>query len=385
MNYVIIYAGANLICAFLLAMLLQKDIKRLARQGKQRLYDQALACQIFYLLADSVWVLVDGNVIRKNETSMGIINCIVYILLIVGAYTWYLYSEAVQKGVAEYKKIRSRFFEILGIVAILFEIFSFLLGKGYWVDNEGVYHHLGLFLFVMSLPFVYLITGSVKAFFRAFEKETSSEKRELVQAGVYPWAFLLFGLIQVFLYRVPVLCFGCSIAMVNVYVNNLFNMISADSLTQLNNRSQLQRFLSGAIRSSEKKQDLYVVMLDIDFFKVINDTYGHVEGDRALIVMASVLRGACGTEKNDIFISRYGGDEFAMVIRADSDEEIEGILHRMSQSLEEKVMEQNLPYPMRFSAGYSRFLGEGDTMTACLNRADTEMYKVKKEHKSVRK
>ena len=157
-------------------------------------------------------------------------------------------------------------------------------------------------------------------------------------------------------------------------------MISADPLTQLNNRTQLQRYLSGAVRNLEDEQKLYIIMLDIDRFKTINDTYGHVEGDRALMVVAAELKAAARFEKSRLFISRYGGDEFVLVTRTSREEDVQNLIRRINLDLEDKVLKDGLRYPLHISAGYSCFQGEGDTPTACLRRADEAMYIEKKKN-----
>jgi len=380
LNYVTIYVGDSLICALILCIILYHDLTKFTRQEKQNLFDQAVIMQILYLTADSFWALIDGGVIRRTSFSMGMINSIVYILSVCAAYTWYVYSESMQRNVLKPEKYRSFVFEIIGILSSLTVVFSFLLGYGYWIDEEGIFHHLPFYLAVMVVRMVVLVTASVKAFLRAGKKGNSLERQEYFLTGLYPFAYIVFGGIQLFLHRIPVLCFGAIFTMMIVYINNLYGMISADPLTQLNNRTQLQRYLSGAVRYLEEDQKLYIIMLDIDHFKTINDTYGHIEGDRALMVVASELKAACRFEKNRLFISRYGGDEFVLVTRTSQEEDIKNLIRRINLDLEDKVLTDGLRYPIHISAGYSCFQGEGDTPTACLHRADEAMYIEKKKN-----
>ena len=380
LDYIKIYVGANLICIFLLGIILYNDLTKFTRQDKQNLFDQTIVMQILYMAADSAWALIDGKVIKKTGFSMGLINCIVYLLILGASYAWYVYSEARQRDVFKPEKIRSLFFEILIVLSALTMLFGFLLGHGYWIDEDGAAQYLPFYLAVMMVPLLFIVTASVKAFIRAGKTENSFEKREFVQAGMYPLVFVIAGILQLTMYRVPVLCFGCVIGILIVYINNLYGMISADPLTQLNNRAQLQRYLSGAVRNLEEDTRLYIIMLDIDRFKTINDTYGHVEGDRALMVVALELKAVCRTEKNRAFISRYGGDEFVMVTRAREEEEVLNLVRRINLNLEDRVLRDKLQYPIHISAGYAYFLGEGDTPTACLRRADEEMYKEKKRN-----
>ncbi|MBS7700576.1 MULTISPECIES: diguanylate cyclase [unclassified Chelatococcus] len=95
--------------------------------------------------------------------------------------------------------------------------------------------------------------------------------------------------------------------------DQLAEMALTDALTGLSNRRRIENSLAGEIARLAGSGDwLSVVMLDIDFFKEFNDTYGHLEGDRCIAMIASALRRAL-KRANDL-PARYGGEEFACVL-----------------------------------------------------------------------
>ena len=212
----------------------------------------------------------------------------------------------------------------------------------------------------------------------ARKAEHRDERQLYWLIGVYPLGVLVFGLIQVFLLNAPLFCFGCTIMMLSFYILHMQQMISLDQLTRLNNRGQINRFMEQF--QYRENARIYAIMLDIDRFKTINDTYGHVEGDRALMVVAAELKAAARFEKSRLFISRYGGDEFVLVTRTSREEDVQNLIRRINLDLEDKVLKDGLRYPLHISAGYSCFHGEGDTPTACLRRADEAMYIEKKKN-----
>lgn len=92
-----------------------------------------------------------------------------------------------------------------------------------------------------------------------------------------------------------------------------------DPLTGLANRRQLESFLNRSWRRGQRAASpLSLLMVDLDRFKELNDSRGHLEGDRALVRIASVLRG-CAKRDTDL-AARFGGDEFVLVLR-DTDAE----------------------------------------------------------------
>lgn len=108
---------------------------------------------------------------------------------------------------------------------------------------------------------------------------------------------------------------GITLAIFQVYINSMEQMISQDALTQLKNRNELIKYLSDKMKNNDRRKNLYLLMMDADYFKKINDQYGHMEGDNALVCIAEVLR-EVGVEK-EYFVARYGGDEFIVIYEAE--------------------------------------------------------------------
>ena len=104
-----------------------------------------------------------------------------------------------------------------------------------------------------------------------------------------------------------------------------------DALTGLSNRAGLDRALASAIsRHNRHGEPFSVLMLDMDHFKSINDTYGHGMGDEVLRKVATVIVAACRPYDQ---ISRYGGEEFAVIISRSGDQEAEKVSRRVLQEI----------------------------------------------------
>lgn len=95
-------------------------------------------------------------------------------------------------------------------------------------------------------------------------------------------------------------------------ISSMKDMATFDTLTHLYNRTYFNQVLEVEFKNSlQNRQPLSIIMVDIDHFKAINDQYGHDEGDRALIHIASLLKGSL--RKHDI-VARFGGEEFLIVL-----------------------------------------------------------------------
>ena len=150
-------------------------------------------------------------------------------------------------------------------------------------------------------------------------------------------------------------------------------LISTDPLTGLNNRNQLQRYL----QLQREAKDTFVIMVDVDHFKQINDTYGHIEGDKALILVSKALKKACGRLKMSVFLCRYGGDEFLMIAQTKKPDDV---LKIVRDSLQEEIANREGPqtYSIEVSLGYARWDGDVADFKDCVAHADQKMYEDKR-------
>ncbi|MBP5617895.1 MAG: GGDEF domain-containing protein, partial [Clostridia bacterium] len=163
--------------------------------------------------------------------------------------------------------------------------------------------------------------------------------------------------------------------MLIVYIKTMDTQISTDALTGLNNRGQLMRYVSIKSNLSPEDRLTFLVMFDVNNFKTINDTYGHAEGDRALVLVAEALRSAVKGREVPGFLGRYGGDEFVIIAHPVHKEEMDLLLEDIRSRIEAAAKNNALPYRLTVGAGCDEFQQGGqDTFQKCLQRADKKLY-----------
>ncbi|MEO6678016.1 MAG: diguanylate cyclase [Pseudomonas sp.] len=152
-----------------------------------------------------------------------------------------------------------------------------------------------------------------------------------------------------------------------------------DSLTGLANRRLFERALDIEFgRGARQSSPLSLVMLDIDFFKRYNDTYGHVAGDHCLAEVARALKSCCH-RKADLAV-RYGGEEFAVLL---PDTDIHGAMV-IAEQIRRSVMDKNITHSgsptgyVTVSLGCYSFIPTGrDSIEVFIQRADAALYQAK--------
>ena len=174
---------------------------------------------------------------------------------------------------------------------------------------------------------------------------------------------------------------GSCIDVTDKVEGNFYKEISqTDSLTEVLSR---QYFVSQLQNSFEMAKvhgnDLTVAMMDIDKFKDINDTYGHMTGDSALKLFASVVKDKI--RDSDLF-GRYGGDEFIIAFRNTTVSTAESIIDRVNESLERSVLKTDTDsITLTMSVGLCGLSDENSSDEIIL-KADKRMYREKKDKKA---
>lgn len=257
---------------------------------------------------------------------------------------------------------------------------AYMIVPNFWISEQGELNSW-YYPMLLAAPLFYILSSFVISMRNAARAESREIKKRYRMIGLYPLSVVFFGIVQTVLLDAPLFCFGCTIMMLHFYIQSMQAQISVDSLTRLNNRGQIERYLS-QIKYREN-MPIYAAMMDVDHFKKINDTFGHAEGDRALVLIAETLKQTVG-KIGGAFIGRYGGDEFVLIVHSAE----EGIMERAAevlQSIATKKQEENkLLYNLNLSVGYDRLGAAPDTMENCLKRADEKLYENKRKKGTLR-
>lgn len=159
----------------------------------------------------------------------------------------------------------------------------------------------------------------------------------------------------------------------------LFKKAMTDEMTDLYNHRYFKVRLENELREhGERKKTLGLLLLDIDFFKKVNDTYGHLVGDIVLKATAQCLKSFC--RSTDV-PARYGGEEFALILPDIEEINILSIGERLRQTIEALAIPvAGMEQPMKITAsiGLSLFPLHGRTPTDLIAQADEALYEAKR-------
>ncbi|MDQ1245281.1 MAG: hypothetical protein QG565_1622 [Campylobacterota bacterium] len=150
-----------------------------------------------------------------------------------------------------------------------------------------------------------------------------------------------------------------------------------DGMTGLYNRRFLEEIIEKIMSHASRHKETYaVMMLDVDFFKMVNDTYGHDIGDKVIIALAKVLKNSI--READLAI-RYGGEEFLVLLSNATDEGIMQVATKIHSAFGALSFDVGAAESLKktLSIGIAKFPTDGDTIWKCIKYADTALYVAK--------
>lgn len=255
------------------------------------------------------------------------------------------------------------------IIHFIFEIVSVFFGFVFYIDQSNVYHRsYGYFVYVISFIVAMLY------FYETMIRVNHYYKKERYGALLLMMLFTISGVCAQFIFP-EVRTTWLSIAIFTVIYYQYFNAIvlQSDGLTHLLSRLSFER----KIAQAKRKQ--MILFYDVDRFKMVNDTYGHLFGDYCLKIIADELMHTYGRYG---LCFRYGGDEFCALVR-------KNILHvdQMNDQFVKNLAKRREKEPRlpEVSIGYSLYVPGREPIDDVIKEADQMMYRNKKKRKAINK
>ena len=378
----VLYAEVYFICIIVLGLLLfwcmGSQSRSTSEQWQIRMLSGFIFCFSANLLFSVFQALFAGAAWAVD--ALYTFKTLYYLMLAIGTYFWCGYAEIdLRMGRIRSNKLLNTAFFLPFLVPIG------IVGANLWthglfeIDSSGQYYRYGMYGWYMLSLVLLTSVCSARFLTRSVHESDPVRKGHMLLIASFPLSLVIAWLISNVGEQVPVVCVCIMVELLCLYVGSSKQQISLDKLTQVNNRQNLISYLEYKLATHQSR--MFLLMLDLDDFKIINDTYGHLEGDNALILVAQALKEACATYRLRPYIARYGGDEFMVITEGTRAEasELRDNIHRIISEKQNK----KAPYEVRASIGVAECVC-GMKPDELILAADRELYKVKKERKAAR-
>ena len=340
---------------------------------------------VLALIADLASYLFDG---RQFFAAKFLSHVSMFASVVLATYVGYMlniFFDVVFHITDERKKRKIVYFLPVALVS-LFLIVNLFNGCLYSMGEDNVYSRGPLALVSFSLQYVAFAVVAVRAIL--FRRSVKSI-RYIKLRNSFVWVgalFLFFGALQIITGGlVAFQCLGITGSIFILFSRFQDDQITNDILTGLNNRYALDAYIEDKIKTYADGihggTSLYLIMMDINYFKRINDNHGHVEGDKAIKLVAHILKTVASPYKTDLFVARFGGDEFAAVFETNSENKVKILCEDIKNALADET--KDLRYLLSIGTGYAVYGGKTMSLISLYDRADKALYEDKDRMKGV--
>jgi diguanylate cyclase (GGDEF)-like protein len=331
------------------------------------------------LLANTVLVFLE-MVLNLTIEHPGFVGREVILVL---STVFYLFNPAVSAIYAAFvlnwvKGKEALTKRVWGAIAFPYAIFAVLVILSVWngylfrVDAIGLYSRGDGFWILVLTSYGYFLAALSIVVVR-WNHLRYAERKALLVFGILPF---VGGLIQTFYYGTAVVWNMVTLALLIIYVDILSGNLDTDALTGLANRRKLAPVLK-SYRKEYPEKFLGGIMIDVNAFKAINDTYGHKIGDEVLLEVADTLnRSVYRTDH----VFRLGGDEFLILTVLSKSDQLSSVMEKIAENLTYANQRLSVEFTVSLSCGINVWpLRKLPTMIDLVSDLDAKMYEEKRK------
>lgn len=357
---------------FLISFLIFVRRKKVNKASiSDRLFSLMLAISLAALIGELGAFVLDGRAGTWHHILLRITNFITLIGSPAVAYLFSLYVEfRMHRNVKRLRK-RITVFSIpffVDLIICLADCF-FNLGLVYLINENNEYERGLLIPLALSIILFYFASSVINYFLI----NSKASERQFFPVISFLLPCFLGMAIQALFYGIAVGWLGVSIAFVFMYIQLQTESGYVDSLSGLFNRRYMEQYVSGFM-PRDKSVSLYGVMIDVNGFKKINDTWGHTMGDDAIVSLGKILSETAG--EKDV-VTRFAGDEFILLTKCSDEISVHRLLSRINGEIEAYNRTTQKPYKFSLSMGYGKYRPGEESVDEFLKDIDDAMYKVK--------
>lgn len=372
--YFAYYIQTNAICIAILSILLIKSLGRDGRTSSNALWRSIIVSTEIYCVADIVSAVFRGNAHAYARTVLWISNAIYIGFPLVIALLWLKYVDSLVKGrLFSGKTVRALLIAPAAVLFLLL-IINPWTGFAFELDADNTYSRGFLAYIVPVLCWIYMAYAEVVILKNKRYLKNRFGRNKTLSLLLFIAPPIAVSIIQLCIYGLSLSQVGFTLSVLLILLDNQNDRIATDGMTGVSNRNEFDRHLGECIDKTDRTT---LFIIDVDKFKSINDIYGHIEGDSALILVAGVIKHVCQDVfyNSKLFFARYGGDEFAIIGLNLEKNMPETICNVISKEVEATAKLDEKPYEITVSIGYAT-AEKDDRMTTddLISAADEAMY-----------
>lgn len=368
--YINIYASI-----LLLILLVILYIKRDVYNFSGRVFKYMIMLNIVLSILEGTTLMFDGIDDSFSRFMNYSLNFILFLLTPLIGSLWAIYLDF--KIFKSIEHIKRNFYYLypfmIGVVLLIINFFEPVL---FSVSSNNIYSREPFIL--VNIITLYLLLVYVTYF--AMKNRNKVNKKLFYGALLFLALPAIGGITQMMFYGVSTLYSMFALGIFSTYIILETMGTSRDTLTGLFTRVKSNEYINELIYRNNR---FGVIMIDLDDFKYLNDTYGHNAGDKVLIGFGEIL---VKVFDKDAVVSRFGGDEFLIIQKDFESKDFDVFKKEIYKHINENIKTNKLYKKFKFSIGYSMY-AEGYIKSGeeLIIEADNSMYLNKSENKNFKR
>lgn len=364
----------NIVLFILLLILFGHTYFNMNRKNiTNRLFMWIMGLTAFAIMLEILSVILNNPNLKQFMVMQKIVNVLGFSVTPIIPFLGYIFSK---EWVNRYQKDKIKLNKILLLPLLINGIMAFVsysVNLLFYVTSENTYERGPLFFILPCVSYFYF---GYNLYF-IYKQRKRFSWWELRIFNLFYIAAGVFTGIQIVYSSYLTIWNGTAMMIVIIYIFILNDQVHRDRLTGLENYSSYERYIENI--SFKRINKLFIINIDIDDFKSVNDKFGHNEGDEALKMFANLLIESFSLRRKKLI--RVGGDEFLILLEVERQEIVDNYIQNLNKNIEEYNKTKEKPYELKFSYGVACCSNAKEDIHDILKCADKLMYEQKKSRK----
>lgn len=345
--YVMLYVEINAANFLMLTIMLIRLFRKVGTEAADFTLRFVIIAMMLFALSDSIWIIGERTYPGFSFMANSLVNALYMVFMGLVSFLWFKYNEE-KLGKWRVYSPQFRLFTALPFIAFAAMAFiSIRTGWIFYINAENAYRRGQFFFLMYVVTYGYPLIAAFDDLHTAHREPNKARRDEYRILSTYVILPFVTGIVQMLNSALPAIGIGWTVSLAMVYMGIQDREITRDSLTGLNNRHRADEFIENQV--NDQREGMVLISGDINDFKRINDTYGHLEGDKALCVTAEAMRQVC--DDYSAFLARYGGDEFCVLWNPEPGRTVEGLIGAIDSRLAQITAAKGLDYDITMSFG----------------------------------
>ncbi|WP_081300593.1 GGDEF domain-containing protein [Clostridium beijerinckii] len=364
----------NIVLFILLLILFGHTYFNMNRKNiTNRLFMWIMGLTAFAIMLEILSVILNNPNLKQFMVMQKIVNVLGFTVTPIIPFLGYIFSK---EWVNRYQKDKIKLNKILLLPLLINGIMAFIsysVNLLFYVTSENTYERGPLFFILPCVSYFYF---GYNLYF-IYKQRKRFSWWELRIFNLFYIAAGVFTGIQIVYSSYLTIWNGTAMMIVIIYIFILNDQVHRDRLTGLENYSSYERYIENI--SFKKINKLFIINIDIDDFKSVNDKFGHNEGDEALKMFANLLIESFSLRRKKLI--RVGGDEFLILLEVERKEIVDNYIQNLNKNIEAYNKTKEKPYELKFSYGVACCSNSKEDIHDILKCADKLMYEQKRSRK----